>query len=83
MDMEDFNHNKKYKVILPILYIVNWVLMITGPAYYPVGYQVYTLTFISYIAVKTILNLSWCVVGFVNGLKSIKRYQLSKKGAIG
>lgn len=82
MDMEDFNHNQKYKVILPILYVVNWILMVTGPAFYPVEYQVYTLTFISYIAVKTIMNLSWCIVGYVNGTRSIKRYQMRKKGEV-
>lgn len=31
MQIEDFTNNRKYKSILPILYIISWILMIVGP----------------------------------------------------
>lgn len=74
MDLEDFADNQKYKVILPTIYIINWILMVTGPILYPIAYQIYTLIFFTYITIKSILNLVWCTIGLINGLKSIKKY---------
>lgn len=41
MDFSDFNGNLKFKCIVPAVYILNWVLMVVGPIYFPVYYQYY------------------------------------------
>jgi hypothetical protein len=74
MDMDDFKYNQKYKIILPIIYIFNWVLMLTGPFAYPIVYQFYTLALFCYLAIKTILNLGWCIIGVTNGVRLLKKY---------
>jgi hypothetical protein len=49
--------------------------MATGPILYPVAYQIYSLTFFTYMTVKTVFNLIWAIIGFTNGLKAMSKYQ--------
>lgn len=41
MDITDFDGNQKFKYIVPSVYIINWILIITGPFFFPVYYQYY------------------------------------------
>lgn len=33
MDSDDFEGVYKFKLIIPIIYVISWVLMLTGPFY--------------------------------------------------
>ncbi len=39
MDLTDFKESKKYKVIMPALYVISWILMFVGPHYFPVTFM--------------------------------------------
>ena len=41
MDITDFDGNQKFKYFIPSIYIINWILIITGPIFFPVYYQYY------------------------------------------
>jgi len=35
MDINDFKGLRKFKIIIPTLYICGWICMIFGPVYFP------------------------------------------------
>jgi hypothetical protein len=41
MDIRDFDGNYKYKFIVPCFYVFSWIIMITGPFFFPVYHQYY------------------------------------------
>lgn len=41
MNCSDFDGAEKYKLLIPSFYIINWILIIVGPMFFPVGYQYY------------------------------------------
>lgn len=63
MDIKDFENNFKYKLYLPFVYVANWVLMLTGPFYFPSLYQRYYLCAIAYLAVRSIMTFLWTLIG--------------------
>lgn len=39
MDIEDFKGNFKYKLIVPLVYVLSWVCLLAGPTFFQVLYQ--------------------------------------------
>lgn len=63
MDIRDFEGNFKFKLYLPILYIINWALMIFGPFYFPLNYQTYYLCAMGYLAFRSVMTAIWTAIG--------------------
>ena len=75
MDIRDFENNFKYKLILPIIYVTNWILMVTGPFFFPVGYQKYYFVTIAYLTVRSIMTFLWTVVGSYKAYCLLNKYE--------
>jgi hypothetical protein len=52
MDIRDFEGLTKFKLVIPLLYIVSWVCMIVGPSFFPVVYQRLSIALIIYLVYK-------------------------------
>ena len=52
MDPADFEGIFKWKLLIPGMYVLNWILMIIGPLLFQRGYQIYCVTVIVYSLVK-------------------------------
>lgn len=65
MDIKDFDNLGSYKLIIPITYIINWILMIIGPIFYPVNYQVYAFIAKAYLAAKSVHAFVNTIIGFI------------------
>jgi len=63
MRIEDFEGIEYYKLYLPLLYIINWVLMFIGPAYYPALYEKYYLFAVTYLTCRTTFGCIWTYIG--------------------
>jgi len=55
MDIKDFEGMFKYKLFMPALYILSWIAMFTGPHFYPVAYQQYSIIMIGYLVFKVFI----------------------------
>ena len=73
MDIRDFENNGKYKLFLPILYVVNWALMLTGPFFYPVAYQYICFAIILFMAFKSAITFICCLFSVYSGIKTLKK----------
>ena len=62
MDIRDFEDIYKFKLILPILYIVSWIGMFLGPSLFPVVYQRICFIILVYMGVKM---LTFSFINFV------------------
>ena len=78
MDIKDFENNFKYKLILPIIYITNWILMIIGPLFYPVQYQQYYFITITYLTVRSIMTFLWTTIGTYQAHYLLNKYEIDK-----
>lgn len=52
MDVSDFEGNFKYKLIVPAIYVVNWILIFLGPSVMPLCYQWYSIIGWTYMIIK-------------------------------
>jgi hypothetical protein len=52
MDITDFEGNFKYKLIIPTLYVLNWIFIFLGPSVMPVVYQWYSMIGWGFMIVK-------------------------------
>jgi len=52
MDIRDFEGLTKFKIVIPLLYIISWVCMIVGPSFFPVIYQKLSIGLIIYLVYK-------------------------------
>lgn len=50
----DFIGIYKWKLLIPLLYLINWLLMIIGPIYFTYHYQIYCVIIIIYSIFKTL-----------------------------
>ena len=65
MDIRDFQGLTKYKVIIPIIYLISWTFMLVGPLYFEVLYQHICVFFLIYTDVKVIILFTiMCIVLF-------------------
>lgn len=49
MDVRDFEGLTIYKLFIPVVLVINWLMMIVGPSLFPVGYQQYCLIGLIYL----------------------------------
>lgn len=61
MDIKDFKGLTKYKMILPTMYIISWVLMVAGPVFFSDIYYRYCLFFLIYVDVKLTMLFAICI----------------------
>lgn len=61
MDIRDFEGLTKYKIVIPLLYIISWVCMFVGPSFFPIVYQKIAIVFIVYLTYK----LSWVFITMI------------------
>jgi hypothetical protein len=54
MGVKDFEGIYKWKFLIPSLYVINWLLIIVGPLFFPYAYQIYCMTIIVYSVFKTL-----------------------------
>jgi hypothetical protein len=52
MDIRDFEGLTKFKVVIPLLYIISWVCMFVGPSFFPVIYQKLSIALVIYLVYK-------------------------------
>lgn len=55
MDIKDFEHIFKFKLVLPVMYIVSWISMFLGPSLFPVIYQRICFIILVYMGVKLLM----------------------------
>jgi hypothetical protein len=73
MDISDFDNTYKYKFFLPMLYVVNWALMLTGPFFYPAAYQMICMPIFILMGLKTIQTSIWTVVAAIRGFRYLAK----------
>ena len=61
MDIRDFEGLTKYKIIVPVVYIISWISLFLGPYFYPVPYQNFTIA----ILLLIIINVSQVFFGMI------------------
>ncbi len=59
MDIRDYDNTYRYKFFLPMLYVVNWALMLTGPFFYPAAYKIYCFGVFFLIGLKGVQTIIW------------------------
>jgi hypothetical protein len=52
MDITDFEGLTKFKVIIPLIYILSWVCMVVAPFCFPVIYQRLSIALLLYLDCK-------------------------------
>ena len=72
MHPDDFKGVFKWKFLIPVLYILSWILMISGPLLFPYAYQIYCIIIIVYSLVKTAGLTFGCLVAVIMQYKTIK-----------
>lgn len=75
MDIKDFAGLTKYKMILPTLYVVSWVLMVFGPVFFEVIYYRYCLFFLIYIDIKLTMLFGICIYATTRAHRIMTRAQ--------
>jgi hypothetical protein len=76
MDINDFKHNFKYKLLLPFVYILNWSLMFIGPTFIQVQYQKICLIAITYLCLKSTLMVT---IAMIAAYKSFRLFGRAEK----
>jgi|JI7StandDraft_1071085.scaffolds.fasta_scaffold1036881_1 hypothetical protein len=61
MDIHDFDGLTKYKLYIPLLYIISWICMFIGPAYFPIVYQKLSIGFFIYLTYK----IMWIMITMI------------------
>lgn len=75
MQIQDYENIFKYKLYLPVVYVTNWMLMILGPFYFPVYYQRYYLTALTYLTVRSVMTFLWTIIGTLKANSLLNSYQ--------
>lgn len=73
MDIQDFDNTYKYKFFLPTLYVVSWAMMLTGPYFYPIPYQIYCFILIAFMGLKACQSLIWSTLAFIKGTRLLNK----------
>jgi hypothetical protein len=55
MDLKDFEGLFIFKLILPLMYIISWLSMFLGPAFFPVVYQKLCFAVLVYTGIKLLM----------------------------
>lgn len=73
MDLNDFVNNDKYKIVLPILYMVGIAMMLTLPFFYPHLYRYYIFIVWLYGAYKGTQTFVLTVIACTKGYFTLRR----------
>ena len=73
MDINDFKNNRRYKFIIPFIYVISWTLMLFGPVYFPVLYQKYCIFWLVYVDMKIIMMLASMLFVLISFCRTIKK----------
>lgn len=73
MDIRDFEGIYKYKLILPVLYILSWIGMFLGPSVFPITYQKICFIVLIYMGLRLLM------FGFVNFVLLIGNYRILRR----
>ena len=73
MDIRDFDGMFKYKLVIPALFIISWISMFAGPAFFPALYQKIAIGIIIYLVFK-VFTLAIIMI-YIN----IKAYYIRKR----
>lgn len=79
MDINDFKDNFKYKLFIPIVYIINWALMFVGPTFIQVQYQQMCIVALSYLCMKSTIMLIIAVIATFKSFSLFKRAEKLKE----
>ena len=79
MDINDFKGLRKFKIIIPTLYICGWICMIFGPVYFPQAYQTFCLCMIGYGGLKMCVLISIMTVITIRTTKMFNKIQRENK----
>ena len=58
MDIADFLDNFKYKLIVPGVYVISWILMFVGPFFFQVQYQLLCIALLIWLCGRSLLMLT-------------------------
>lgn len=75
MDINDFNGINKFKIILPLLYIVNWISMIFGPIFFSTSYSIMCMLVFIYTDIKILLVLGTMIMVTIQSNKIFRKTQ--------
>ena len=78
MDINDFNGTFKYKLIIPTLFVLSWIFMFLGPAFFQVQYQKYCVGLVLYLCFRTTIMFACSIVAFFKSLGMFSRYDKLK-----
>lgn len=73
MDIRDFEGLTKFKIIIPLLYIISWICMFVGPSFFPVIYQQLSIILIIYLVSKIIWIFATMTIVAIKSWKLINR----------
>lgn len=73
MDIRDFEGLTKFKVVIPLLYIISWVCMFVGPSFFPVIYQKLSIGLLIYLVYKIMWVFITIVIVLVKSWPLITR----------
>lgn len=76
MNPKDFDGIYKWKFLVPIIYIMNWSLVIIGPLLIPYAYQIFCMTVIVYSLLKGLGLCLGTLVSLINLKKTIKKLKV-------
>ena len=62
MDIRDFEGLTKFKLIIPILYVISWVCMVVGPSFFPTIYQKICIGCFLYVLYKILWVLTTMLI---------------------
>ena len=79
MDLEDFKYNYKYKVIIPSIYIMSWIMMFMGPFIIQILYQKICILLLIYLTCKSCMILTISVITYCQSRRVIRKAQQIKE----
>lgn len=82
VDLKDFEGIFKYQLLYPLVYFINWVMVLTGPFYYPRAYFYYCNALLAYMVVRMIFqSLTWTHL-IISLSKIIKKESMPQKAVL-
>lgn len=73
MDNKDFQGLLKYKLVAPMIYCLNWILMILGPLYFDEVYQKFCIGVLVYANFKVVMLFCFMVIVIYKSRDVFKR----------
>jgi hypothetical protein len=80
MDISDFKNSSQYKKIIPIMYVISWIAMFTGPHYFPVLYMNLYYVLMIYLLYKVIWIPTTMLIVFIEAWKNMNYLKNNEQG---